>query len=60
LVFLLCARGVAAQDLDAGGSAWLAVHNHADVVALLVKYHDYGQYDYEIRQVATAGIEYDR
>jgi acid phosphatase len=56
--FLFFACLASAQDFDAGASAWLSVHNHADVVALLVKYHDYGQYDYEIRQVATAGMQY--
>ena len=52
---------VFAQDLDAIGglpATWPAIQNHADVVALLVKYHDYGQYDYEIKQVATAAMDY--
>jgi acid phosphatase len=55
---LLCACLAPAQDLGPVDSAWLSVHNHADVVALLVKYHESGQYDYELRQVATAGMEY--
>lgn len=57
---LLGGCAVSAQDGGASGldSSWLAVHNHADVVALLVKYHDYGQYDYDIRRVASAGMDY--
>ena len=50
-----------AQDPDAAGksaSAWLSIQNHADVVDLLVKYHDYGQYDYELKQVGTAAMDY--
>jgi acid phosphatase len=56
VALLLCACVASAQDFDASG--WLLVHNHADVVALLTKYHEVGQYDYEIRQVATAGMDY--
>lgn len=32
--------------------------NLADIVLLLTRYHDYGQYDFEIRRVAEAAREY--
>jgi len=60
-VILLWARAVLAQNLDTIGglpATRPSIQNHADVVARLVKYHDYGQYDYEIRQVASAAMDY--
>jgi acid phosphatase len=59
-LLVFCACGMYAQDINAAGgplSAWHA-NNLADVVLQLVRYHDFGQYDYEIRQVATAAMDY--
>jgi predicted secreted acid phosphatase len=32
--------------------------NHADSIERLMRYHDFGQYDYQIRQVANAARDY--
>ena len=61
-LFLLVfsAYGARAQDAAAGGPlpAWTSAHNLAEVVLALERYHDYGEYDYEIRQVASAAMVY--
>jgi acid phosphatase len=61
LVVFFSASGLYAQDNNAVGgpfSGWPSANNLADVVLQLVSYHDFGQYDYEIRQVSTAGADY--
>jgi len=43
-----------------GAGPWTSseIVNHADFVTALVRYHDLGQYGYEIRQVANSAREY--
>ncbi len=59
---MFCAGMLSAQDSAAGPVlTWqsaLSANNHADVVLQLVRYHDFGQYDYEVHQVAAAAMDH--
>jgi predicted secreted acid phosphatase len=62
-VLLLCAFAGAlpAGAQDNSGQflpVWGQPPNLTDVVGQLIRYHDYGQYDFEIRQVADAARNY--
>ncbi len=52
---LLLSAFASAQDST---PTWLSGANHGDIVLQLTRYHDYWRYDYEIQQVAAAGMEF--
>jgi acid phosphatase len=60
LLCLLTCLAVGQDVAPCGGRlpAWNAPENLADVTAQLVRYHDFGQYEYEIGQVTHAAMPY--
>jgi predicted secreted acid phosphatase len=64
LLFLVPACGIVlfAQSGPTGSApasaAWQEPENHAIVVDRLMRYHDYGEYDREIREVANSARDY--
>lgn len=59
LCLLACsAAGQDSAPCDGRLPAWHAPENLADVTAQLVRYHDFGQYEYEIGQVTGAAMRY--
>jgi acid phosphatase len=61
VVFLCMLAGAApAQQGDSGQflPVWGQPGNLTEIVGQLTRYHDYGQYDFEIRQVADAARDY--
>jgi acid phosphatase len=57
-LLLTAALGNAQSAGDQFRPVWGQSGNLADITAQLIKYHDLGQYDYEIRQVTEAARSY--
>jgi acid phosphatase len=55
---LACALPIRAQGGGQFLPVWGESGNLTEIVGQLTRYHDYGQYDYEIRQVADAARDY--
>jgi len=59
LCAFICALPALAQDSSGQFlPVWGQPGNLTDIVGQLIRYHDYGQYEFEIRQVADAARDY--